>query len=55
MRRMTKQEFKEYLEQNFWDWICVHPDGRPLDSLLLSMEDWASRQYNRVVKEEKES
>lgn len=54
MKIFTKEEFKQYLDKEFWNWISIPKEGRSLDSLLLSMEDWAGKEYNRVSKQENE-
>jgi hypothetical protein len=46
---MTKAEFKEFVEENLWPWLSNSP--RTLESHLLGLEEWATREYNKAYKE----
>lgn len=49
-KAITPEEFKEYIDKNFYQWMGQ--SDRPLSSFLLSLEEWAVRNYNRSSKEE---
>lgn len=47
---ITLEEFKRRLE-GFLSWTSHR--SRPIDSWFLSLEEWASMNYNAVVRQEK--
>ena len=49
-KEITIEEFREYVDKNFYQW--VGKNNRPLSSFLLSLEEWATGNYNRSSKEE---